>query len=220
MKSIVIAPHPDDEVLGVGGTILRRIDEGHKVALIIVTSASDLLNWTKSQVEVRSLEIIKIKNFFGFDEVYQLNFPAACLDKVGEGNIVQKISEVFKIFEPNEVFIPHPSDVHGDHKIVGNASISASKWFRHPCISKIIAYETLSETEFNISAINAFKPNYFINIENYLENKINAMKIYKGEFYNFPFPRSDVAIRSLAQYRGSMSGFMAAEAFQILKERH
>ena len=219
MKSLIIAPHPDDEVLGVGGTILRKINEGYKVALLIATSASNLLNWSDSQIEARRLEIIKIKNFFSFYEVYELNLPAACLDKIGEANIVQKISEVFKVFEPNEIFLPHPLDVHGDHKIVANSSISASKWFRHEYIKKIYAYETLSETEFNLSGFNSFHPNFFVNIEGYLENKINAMKIYDTEISKFPFPRSEIAIRSLAQYRGSMSGFIAAEAFQLLKER-
>lgn len=96
----------------------------------------------------------------------------------------------------------------------------STKWFRYPSVKRILAYETLSETDFGLGTDLGFRPNIFINIENYLEDKLRAMDIYASELGRFPFPRSDEAIRALATLRGAASGFQAAEAFELLRERY
>ena len=134
--------------------------------------------------------------------------------------MVAGISDVFKIFEPEEVFVPHPSDVHTDHRIVFDAAASCTKWFRYPSVKRVLAYETLSETDFGLCADDqGFRPNVFIDIEPFLDGKLQAMDIYASEVGVFPFPRSHEAIRALATLRGAASGFKAAEAFQLLRER-
>jgi len=218
MKSIVIAPHPDDEVLGVAGTILRRKSEGGDVAWVIVTGMAGNNLYENSQLESRRSEILKIKKLLTFDKVYELNLPAAKLDKIPSAEIVDLIHKIFLDYEPGEIFVPHPSDVHSDHRIVFDCAISASKWFRCPSIKRILAYETLSETEFSAKKNCQFIPNFFINIEKFLESKLNAMDIYKSELLPHPFPRSLEAMRALATLRGSTSGFIAAEAFELIKE--
>lgn len=218
MNTIIVAPHPDDEVLGVGGTILRRKAEGKKVAWLIITSI-DAQSWGSENVKRRANEIESISNLLNFDQVFQLNFPAAQLDRVPMSELVGSIAEVFKNFEPGEVFLPHFSDVHTDHRIVFDAISSCAKWFRHPSVKRVLAYETLSETGFGLSASNSFRPNTFINIEPYLDDKLDAMKIYTSEMGAHPFPRSLDAIRALATLRGSASGFKSAEAFELLVER-
>lgn len=219
MKTIVIAPHPDDEVLGVGGTLLRRKAEGAKVAWLIVTAISVEFGWSSDKVRQRSDEIKRVTELFGFDEVFTLDFPTTQLDRVPMSDLVAGISEVFRSFEPEEVFVPHPSDVHTDHRIVFDAVASCSKWFRYPSVKRVLAYETLSETDFGLGTDQGFRPNVFVDIDPFLNNKLRAMDIYASELRAFPFPRSHDAIRALATLRGAASGFKTAEAFELLRER-
>lgn len=219
MKTIVIAPHPDDEVLGVGGTLLRRKAEDANVAWLIVTAISVQSGWGEDKVKQRADEIKRITELFGFDEVFTLNFPTTQLDSVKMSDLIAGISDVFRLFEPEEVFVPHPSDVHTDHRIVFDAVASCTKWFRYPSVKRVLAYETLSETDFGLGADHGFRPNVFVDIELFLNDKLRAMDIYSSELGTFPFPRSHEAIQSLATLRGVASGFKAAEAFELLRER-
>lgn len=220
MKTIVIAPHPDDEVLGVGGTLFRRRTEGSDLAWLIVTSISTTMGWSEEKIARRSQEIEKISDLFGFSEVFELNFPTARLDQIAITDLVAGISDVFKRFEPTEVFLPHPSDVHTDHRIVFDAAASCTKWFRYPSVKRVLAYETLSESDFGLGTSPRFNPNYFVNIEPFLENKLQAMAVYESELGIFPFPRSREALQALAMVRGAASGYKAAEAFELLRERY
>jgi LmbE family N-acetylglucosaminyl deacetylase len=219
MKTIVIAPHPDDEVLGVGGTVLRRKAQGAKVAWLIVTSISVQSGWSEEKVKQRADEIKRITELFGFDEVFTLNFPSTQLDRVPMSDLVAGISEVFRSFKPEEVFMPHPSDVHTDHRVVFDGAASCTKWFRCPSVKRVLAYETISETDFGLGTDKGFRPNVFIDVEPFLDGKLRAIDIYASEQGAFPFPRSHEAIRALATLRGAASGFKAAEAFELLRER-
>lgn len=219
MKTIIVAPHPDDEVLGAGGTLLRRKAEGAKVGWVIVTSISTNSSFTDDKKRQRADEIARIAEFFNFDSTFELNFPTTQLDRIPMSDLVAAISAVFTSFKPNEVFLPHPSDVHTDHQVVFNAAASCTKWFRYSSVKRVLAYETLSETDFGLGLENTFRPNVFIDIEPYLEQKLSAMNIYASELGSFPFPRSHEAMRALATLRGAASGFKAAEGFELLRER-
>ena len=218
MRSLVIAPHPDDEVLGVGGTLLRRKSEGGELAWLIVTGISLQTGWAAEKVHQRENEIHEIAQLFMFDEVYNLALPAARLDQIPIVDLIKRISDVINSFQPDEIFLPHPSDVHSDHRVVYGAAVSCTKWFRHPSVKRVLAYETLSETDFGLTPGVIFKPNFFVNIEAHLEEKLRAMKIYGSELGMLPFPRSLDAIRALATIRGATVGFKAAEAFELLRE--
>lgn len=218
-KTLVVAPHPDDEVLGVGGTLLRRKAEDVKVAWLIVTAISVQSGWSEKKVKQRADEVKRVTELFGFDEVFTLNFPTTQLDRVPMSDLVAGISEVFRSFQPEEVFVPHPSDVHTDHRMVFDAAASCTKWFRYPSVKRVLAYETLSETDFGLGADQGFRPNVFVDIEPFLDDKLRAMDIYESELGVFPFPRSHEAVRALAALRGAASGFKAAEAFELLRER-
>lgn len=219
MKTLVIAPHPDDEVLGVGGTVLRRKAEGADMAWLIVTTISTKAGWSDERVSQREAEIRQVADYFGFSKVFKLGFPTAELDQVPLRDLVQAISEVFRSFEPEEIFVPHPSDVHTDHRIVFDAVAGCTKWFRYPTVRRVLAYETLSETDFGLGTSQAFRPSVFVNIEGFLDSKLRAMEFYESEMGTFPFPRSRQTIQALATLRGSASGFRAAEAFELLRER-
>lgn len=219
MKTIIVAPHPDDEVLGAGGTLLRRKAEGSVVGWVIVTTITAELGFSDEKIKQRSDEIKRVSELFGFDAVFELNFPTTQLDKIPTSDLVAEFSNVFNAFEPEEVFVPHPADVHTDHGVVFNAVASCTKWFRYPSVKRVLSYETLSETDFGLGPERGFRPNSFVNIEPYLEEKLRAMDIYVSELGDFPFPRSHEAIRALATLRGAASGFKAAEAFELLRER-
>ena len=154
-----------------------------------------------------------------FDTLFDLKYPTRELDRVPTLELTSKISEIFSNFQPNEVLVPSPSDIHSDHRITYDAVVSCAKWFRHPYIERILSYETLSETNFDYLQTNTFKPNFFIDISSHIQRKIELARIYESEFLNHPFPRSLEAIKALATLRGSMSGFNSAEAFQVILER-
>lgn len=219
MRTLVIGPHPDDEVLGVGGTLLRRKAAGAQVAWLLVTAISVESGWSEETVRQRADEIRRSAELFGFYKVFTLNYPTTELDRVPTNDLVAGISDAFRSFEPEEVFVPHPSDVHTDHRIVFEAVASCTKWFRYPSVKRVLAYETLSETDFGLGANHGFRPNVFVDIEPFLDSKLRAMDIYASELGAFPFPRSHETIRALATLRGAASGFKAAEAFELLWER-
>ena len=219
MKTLVIAPHPDDEVLGCGGTLLRRKSEGIELAWLIVTGISETTGWSTEMVRQRDDEIDKVNQLIGFDRVFNLRLPSTKLDQLPFSELVNHFSVTFKAFQPEEILVPHRSDVHTDHQLVFDATASCTKWFRHPFVKRVLAYETISETEFCLDPNQSFKPNYFVDISDFLERKLEVLSVYKSELGTFPFPRSMEVIKALAVLRGANSGFMVAEAFQLLRER-
>lgn len=218
-RTIVVAPHPDDEVLGVGGTLLRRKAEGGRVAWLIMTSISTEAGWTERQVAQREDEIRRISEIFRFDDVYRSDFVPSQLDRVPMSDLVARIGKAFRSFEPEEVFLPHSSDAHTDHSVVFTAAVACTKWFRFPSVMRVYAYETVSETDFGLGRVPSFRPNVFVDIGPFLQIKIDAMEVYSSEVRAFPFPRCPDTLRALAALRGAASGFVAAEAFELLRER-
>lgn len=221
MKNIlIVAPHPDDEALGCGGIILANKELGNKVHWLIITHIFEEQGFTKEKIVEREKEIKKVSEMFGFDSVQQLKLPTAQLEQISNKDLINQIGEAINVTQTQIIYVPYPSDIHSDHKVVFDATMACTKWFRYPSVEKVLAYETLSETDFTINPdANFFRPNVFVNIEQYLDKKIEIMKIYQSEMGDFPFPRSEKAIRSLAYVRGAASGFEAAEAFMLLKER-
>lgn len=218
-RVLVVAPHPDDETLGCGGTLLKHKANSDYVHWLIVTDMSTDDGFTAEQVLTRTNEIIEVAKRYGFDGWDNLRFPPARLDTVPLAELVAKIGEVVHKVQPNILYLPYRGDVHSDHKFVFDATAACTKWFRYPSIRKVLIYETLSETEFGINPDNnGFRPNVYHNIEGFLGQKISIMKCYKSEVSAFPFPRSEEAINALAVYRGVAAGCRAAEAFMLLKE--
>ncbi|OXS79274.1 PIG-L deacetylase family protein [Domibacillus enclensis] len=216
---MIVTPHPDDETLGCGGTILKEIAKGNKVHWLIVTKMNDQI-FDKKQVQKRQREIEQVNQEYQFTNVVELPFFAAELDTVSVGTLVEAISKEFQIIHPEIVYAPYRSDAHSDHKVVYDATMACTKWFRYPSVEKVLVYETLSETDFIMNTdANGFRPNVFIDITQYLNKKIEIMKIYESEISDHPFPRSEKTIRALATLRGAAAGVTAAEAFMLVKER-
>jgi len=220
MKTIfVIAPHADDETLGCAGTILRYRDEGASIHWLIVTGMSKQAGFDDEQISTRDAEIKKVQKTYKFDSVTQLNFPPAALDTVPMGKIIKAISQTIENKVPDIVFTPYRNDAHSDHKIVFDAAMAATKSFRYPFIKRVLAYETISETDFGMKPEDrGFRPNVYIDISSYLEEKLNILDIFQSEMGEFPFPRSRKAISALANLRGVQCNALSAEAFMLIKE--
>jgi LmbE family N-acetylglucosaminyl deacetylase len=220
VKTLVIAPHPDDELLGCGGTLLRRKAEGGATGWVIVTGISTDSGWDPAKVRQRDAEIAAVNQAMGFDALFNLRLPTTRLDEVPTSELVAKLSAAFRDFAPTEVLLPNRGDAHSDHRIVFDAAAACTKWFRYPSVRRVLAYETLSETDFGLAPGETFQPNYFVDIGAHLEAKLAALKLYESELQAFPFPRSVEALRALAAVRGAASGCAAAEAFHLLRERN
>jgi N-acetylglucosamine malate deacetylase 1 len=221
MKTLVIAPHPDDELLGCGGTLLRRSAEGGTIGWLLMTAITEEAGWHAERVAQRAKEIHCVREVLGVnpEHFYPLGLPTADLDQIPMSTLVSRISDVFKQFEPEEVFLPNPSDIHSDHRITFEAASACTKWFRYPTVRRVLSYETPSETDFGIDPRDSvYRPNVFVDISRFIERKLVITKIYKSEMGAFPFPRSDEAIAALAKMRGSQAGFEAAESFMLLRE--
>lgn len=215
---LVIAPHPDDETLGCGGTLLRHRAAGDSVHWLIVT-AMDPVGFSAERIARRSREIDQVSAAYGFSSTSCLEYPAARLDQVPCAELVSAIGQVIGSLQAEVIMLPFSGDAHTDHRIVHTAASAATKWFRYPFVKRILACEITSETDFGLApAAFGFTPNVFVDISPWLAKKIEIMRLYEGEMGEHPFPRSEIAIRALATLRGAQSGFAAAESFMLLKE--
>jgi len=216
---LVIAPHPDDETLGCGGTLLRHIAENDQVHWLIMTTMTEVAGFSRQRILSRFDEIKTIADAYGFASYHQAPFVTSLLDTYAKNDLVSEISEYVGKVKPEIVYLPYRYDIHSDHAIVFDAAVSCTKSFRHPYINRVRVYETLSETEFTMRTNNgAFQPNLWVDVSDYLERMIEIIGIYEGETGDFPFPRSETNIRALAAFRGATVGIDAAEAFISLKE--
>lgn len=218
MKVLVVAPHADDEVLGVGGTIAKYVDEGHEVYICIITTGDSSM-FSQEILDKLRLEALEAHKFLGIKETFFLELPAVMLSEVPKHEVNSRINTVIDNIKPDIVFIPHFGDMHLDHAIVSQATMVGVRPIKKDKVLEIYSYETLSETEWNIPHVtNAFIPNTFVDISPYLDRKIIAMECFATQIVEFPHPRSLEAIKSLAKLRGSTIGTKASEAFCLVRK--
>lgn len=218
MVVLVIAPHPDDEVLGVGGTIAKRTAQGHEVYVCIVTKGCKPLFSPESVEQVRN-EAKVADRYLGVNETIMLDFPAAMLEEVPRYQLNDALVKVMERIKPDEVYIPHRGDMQIDHQMVVDAAMVALRPKYKHVVKRIYAYETLSETGWNIpSATNDFIPTVYEDISDSLSVKTLAMHSFGSQLQEFPAARSIGAIEALARFRGSTVSADAAEAFMLIRE--
>lgn len=220
-KTLVIAPHADDELLGCGGTLLRRREEGRTVGWLLATAMKPGNTWDAEKIEERQCEIWRVREGLGIlpEHLFELELPTTELDQVPTVELISKVSLVLEQFQPEEVLVPYAHDIHSDHRIVFDAVAACTKWFRFPSIKRILAYETISETDFILESKGVFNPTVFVDITPFVDRKVTLLALYRSEWGKHPFPRSETAVRALASVRGAQSGCASAEAFQLLRER-
>jgi LmbE family N-acetylglucosaminyl deacetylase len=219
-KVLVISVHPDDETLGCGGALLKHKKKGDSIFWLIITNADIKDGWSQELVNNRENEIVEVSKLYGFEKVINLKLSTTKLDEIPLNKIISNISMAIYETKPSTLYLNNRSDIHSDHKITFNAVMSCTKNFRYPFISKILIYETLSETEFAPALFeNAFIPNVFVDITPFIDKKLEIMSVYASEVMPDNLPRSYSAIKALATYRGSRIGVNYAEAFMLLYEK-
>lgn len=216
MKILIVSPHPDDETLGAGGSLLKFVEQGHIIYWLNITDMKKEYGYSEKNIICRKEEIEKVKELYKIKELFNLQMEPANLEKINNRELIQKISEIINNIKPQMLILPYKNDIHSDHKIVFNAVYASSKSFRYPFIESVLCMEILSETDYALPE-EAFSPNLYIDISEYIEKKIEIIKVYKSEMGVPPFPRSEENIKSLARYRGSSCGTYYAEAFKLLK---
>ncbi len=215
MKILIIAPHPDDEVLGCGGTIAKHVRQGDEVHLCIVTKGYTP-DWSKEFIENMSKQIKKSNTMLGIKKTYFFDYPTVKLDTIPQKKLNEAISKVVNDFRPDILYIPHKGDLNKDHRLIFEASLIATRPINHK-VKKILSYEVLSETEWG-QPIEPFIPNVYVDISGTFDKKIEAVNAYKSELKQYPHPRSLEIIEALAKKRGSEVGVKFAEAFMLIKE--
>lgn len=222
MNYLIVAAHPDDEVLGAGGTIYKLIKNGHKVAVVIMVSkaaARKNLSATLSSDEKGALSIL------GVEKVYHADFPNIKMNTVPHLELVQFIESCIEDFQAEVIITHHPSDTNNDHVMTSYAAQAASRLFQRkdnlPPLQELLFMEILSSTEWALdTSSNRFLPNYFVEVgDEGVEIKLEALLAYKGVMRPYPHPRSNEGIKGLAAYRGVQSGCNYAEAFECAFKR-
>lgn len=217
-RVLVVSAHPDDEVLGCGGTVLKHRAAGDEVAWLIVTNALESQGFPADAVAARQREIAEVNERFGFSRLDMLDYPTMQLDSTTLIGMVPRISKIFSEYKPEVIYVMNRSDAHSDHRIIFDAVVACTKSFRYPYVKQVLMYECLSETEFAPALPEkAFIPNYFVDVTPYHAEKLAIMGIYASEMGEHPFPRSLRNMEALATYRGASVGVEYAEAFQLIK---
>ena len=214
-NAVIISPHPDDETLGVGGTIKKFSKNGINVSVLIVSGhLPPLYNPSAFQItEKEALDAFKILGVKNYDF---LKIPATYVHKEDVASLYNQISNFIKKHKPEIVFIPFP-DRHIDHRVIFDGSIVACRPIGKKFPRIVLLYETLSETHWNVaSAEPVFNPDFYINIAKEINHKTLALNCYKSQISNNT-SRSVEAVNALAKFRGSQNGCEFAEAFKVVR---
>ena len=214
----VVAPHPDDEILGCGGTMARAASAGAEVHVVVVTRGQPPLFDEELVRQIRS-ETLRAHRMIGVADTRFLDFPAAGLDQIRRSELNAALSEALSRIEPDLLLIPFIGDIHLDHQIVFNAALVHARPRGPGGPSCVMAYETLSETNWLAPGVTpAFIPNIFVDISETIERKIAAFQAFRTQVKPSPDERSIEAIRALATLRGATVCRPAAEAFVLVRQ--
>ena len=217
-KILVVSAHPDDEIIGAGGALLRHIAAGDEVCWLIITDVLLTHGFDEKVIKKRTEEIDRVREGVGFSRVVKFQYPTMTLSSESIIEMVPRISALMNDFKPEIIYTMNRSDAHSDHRVIFDAVMACTKSFRHPYLRKVLMYETISETEFAPAlAEKAFVPNYFVDITDFFRKKVELATIYESEFGEHPFPRSVRNLEALATFRGASCGVEYAEAFQLIK---
>lgn len=225
MKTVlVVAAHPDDEILGVGATAARHVSEGDAVYAMILgegqtsrgTHREDIDREMVEELHKNTLESAKA---IGFREVFFADFPDNRFDEVDLLDIVKAVEEKVRALKPQIIYTHYSGDLNVDHQYTARAVLTATRPIGDYCVEEIYAFETLSSSEWNFdhSVQSVFSPNVFVDITDYYAQKEAAMKCYVSELCAFPHPRSLMGMDVLSKSRGMAAGMERAEAFMLIR---
>ena len=220
-RILIVAAHPDDEILGCGGTAARLIKEGHEVFTLILGEGITSRDHSR-QREKREAEIAKLKkqihdanNILGIKEVVVYDFPDNRFDSVPMLDIVKKIEEVKRNVKPDIMFTHYGKDLNIDHQVTYQAAMAATRPMADETVKEIYSFEVLSSTEWQFPL--SFSPDFFYDITDTIDMKVAAMAKYETELREFSHPRSLKGIRLNAETWGMKIGLNSAEAFKTIR---
>jgi len=220
MNILVVAAHPDDELLGVGGTIRRHTSNGDRVDILIVGEGFTSRNADAGSLDSSRVSELKscarsAAELLKANEPEFLNLPDNRLDSINLLDIIKPIERVIGKVNPEVIYTHHSGDLNIDHRIVNNAVRTAARPLPNSPVKTLYCFETLSSTEWGTDE---FLPQRFVDIENVLPDKLRALSFYKQEMRAVPHARSLQAVEALAKMRGASVGMVAAEAFSVVMD--
>jgi LmbE family N-acetylglucosaminyl deacetylase len=223
MKILVVAAHPDDEVLGCGGTIARLSHEGHETHILILGEGNTSRYARREQADPAAVEALqacsrRVGKLLGASDVSTHNLPDNRFDTVPFLDVVKIAESLISRLCPDVIYTHHGGDLNIDHVAVHRAVLTATRPIQGQSVRDIYAFEVPSSTEWSFQRMEPiFRPNVFVNIGNTLKTKIQALSYYETEARKFPHPRSAQALGAIAQRWGSVVGCGAAEAFELIR---
>jgi LmbE family N-acetylglucosaminyl deacetylase len=223
MSVLVIAAHPDDEILGCGGTMTRLAREGHEVRIAILAEGMSSRYTQREHADEQLLQHLyagaqQAADKVGAKELVLCKLPDNRLDTVPLLDVVKLVEQLVARFRPEVIYTHHPGDLNIDHGVVHRAVLTATRPVAGSCVREIYAFEVPSSTEWAFQRWEpSFRPNVFVDITDTLETKIEALAFYDTETRKFPHPRSAEALRAIAARWGSVAGLPAVEAFELIR---
>lgn len=217
-RIVIIAPHPDDEILGCGAQIKKHVESGDQVYVLVMTKGTPKF-YSAERIENVRNEAREAHRLLGVEETFFEDFHAPELDTYPLSAISGAIKVFIDKLGADMVYIPHRGDIHNDHRVVYNAALVACRPVGDYGVKEIRAYETLSETEWAAPfGDEAFIPTIFSDVSDFFEAKLKAMSCFKSQVKAFPNPRSLENLEALAKQRGATVGFKRAEAFMLVRK--
>lgn len=224
-RIVVFAAHPDDELLGVGGTIRKLVNEGVEAHAVILAEGITSRFDKRDKADLSELDKLKenareAASVIGYNSIEFCNFPDNRMDSIDLLDVIKTVSVFVEKYSPDTIFTHHHGDLNIDHRRVCDAVLTACRPVGESIVKRIYTFETPSSTEWNFNYEDAFNPNVFFDVNLTIESKIKGMECYLSERKAYPHPRSSEALIALAKTRGVQSGFEMAEAFMLLREFH
>jgi|TARA_R100001530_G_scaffold128257_1_gene97886 LmbE family N-acetylglucosaminyl deacetylase len=209
---LVVVAHPDDEVLGCGGTMAKHGANGDKVHTLILADGFS----ARLEGASRHTNALRAAETLGGEPPQFLDLPDNRLDTLPLLNVVKLVEGVVETLKPTIVYTHHGGDLNVDHRITHQAVMTACRPLPGSSVTAIYSFEVASSTELSLSQ--TFQPTHFVDIDLYLETKLDALACYEDEMRCFPHSRSLRAVEALAHWRGASVGVEAAESFEILRQ--
>lgn len=223
VRILCVAAHPDDEILGVGGTLARHAANGDEVHVVILSDGvtarhEEITEEVAAEIDHRRSRAERACDHLGVRSVSFHEFPDNEFDTVALLDLVQTVETEIESFDPDWIYTHHYGDLNVDHELTSRAVVTATRPLPETSVERVYAFEVLSSTEWSIPEPgNAFQPTEFVNVDGHVEAKLTALREYEAELRDHPHPRTVENVRRNLRSWGAKSGLETAEAFELLR---